>query len=402
LAFLNRGVKLEATGLRFQGLAGNATENPLASEQNPMRKTLLGIALVALILLSGFQSGFSARIKDIAQLKGARDNQLVGYGLVIGLDGTGDSTRTGITKQTVANMLQNMELSVNREDIDVDNVATVMVTATLPPFAKNGDTIDVVVSSVADADSLVGGTLLRTPLKGPRGSVYAVAQGSLSSNALAFGGEAASVQKNHPTAARIPNGAIIEREIPHRLSQNGKLTYNVKDADFTTITRITQAINDAFDAAEANPIDGSSFEVNIPERFEQNKVAFISNLEQLQVTPDSKAKVVVNERTGTIVMGQNVRISKVAVSHGNLRLTIRESPQVSQPNALSGGETREVPRTDMRVEEEEGSLMVMDQGVSIGDVASALNAIGATPRDLISIFQAIKAAGALHAELDIM
>lgn len=367
-----------------------------------MRKTLLSIALVALILLPASQPGFSARIKDIAQLKGARDNQLVGYGLVIGLDGTGDSTRTGFTKQTVANMLQNMELSVNREDIDVDNVATVMVTATLPPFAKNGDTVDVVVSSVADADSLVGGTLLRTPLKGPQGTVFAVAQGSLSSNSLAFSGEAASVQKNHPTAARIPNGAIIEREISHRLSQNGKLTYNVKDADFTTITRIIQSINDAFDAADANAIDGSSFEVNIPERFQQNKVAFISNLEQLQVTPDSKAKVVVNERTGTIVMGQKVRISKVAVSHGNLRLKIRESPQVSQPNALSGGETREVPRTDMRVEEEEGSLMVMEQGVSIGDVASALNAIGATPRDLISIFQAIKAAGALHAELEIM
>jgi flagellar P-ring protein precursor FlgI len=366
-----------------------------------MRKIIAALAIAVLLSL-GAQPGFGARIKDVAHLQGVRDNQLVGYGLVIGLDGTGDSTRTGITKQTVANMLQNMKLSVNREDIDVYNVATVMVTATLPPFAKNGDTIDVVVSSIADADSLVGGTLLRTPLKGPQGNVYAVAQGSLTSNALAFSGEAASVQKNHPTAARIPNGAIIEREIPSRLPKKDTLTYNVKNADFTTISRITEAINDAFAQDTARPIDGSSFRVTVPERFQQNKVRFISALGQLQVTPDSKAKVVVNERTGTIVMGQNVRISKVAVSHGNLRLRIRESPRVSQPPALSGGETREVPRTDMAVQEEKGSLMVMDQGVSIGDVASALNAIGATPRDLISIFQAIKVAGALHAELEIM
>ena len=366
-----------------------------------MRKTLLAMAIAAILIL-GAQTGFSARIKDIANLKGVRENQLVGYGLVIGLDGTGDSTRTGFTRQTLANMLQNMEISVNRDDVDVDNVATVMVTAELPPFAKNGDTIDVVVSSVADADSLVGGTLLRTPLKGPQGTVYAVAQGSLATNALAYGGEAASVQKNHPTVARIPNGAIIERELNYRLPQKGKLKYQVNSADFTTISRITKRINKAFSSGTARAVDGSSFEVYVPERYRGKRIQFISALGQLQVSPGSSAKVVVNERTGTIVMGQKVRISKVAVSHGNLKLKIRESPVVSQPPALSGGETREVPRTEMEVEEEEGGLMVMQEGVSIGDVASALNAIGATPRDLISIFQAIKAAGALHAELEIM
>ncbi|MCF8031315.1 MAG: flagellar basal body P-ring protein FlgI [Desulfohalobiaceae bacterium] len=366
-----------------------------------MRKVFLLIGLSAILVL-GSQPGFCARIKDIASLQGVRENQLVGYGLVIGLDGSGDSTRTGFTRQTVANMLQNMEISVNSDDVDVDNVATVMVTAKLPPFAKNGDTIDAVVSSVADADSLVGGTLLRTPLKGPQGTVYAVAQGSLATNSLAFGGEAASVQKNHPTVGRIPNGAIIEREVPYRLSKQGALTYNVKNADFTTISRITKKINKAFSSGTASAVDGSSFEVEVPKRFQDRRIQFISALEQLQVTPGSSAKVVVNERTGTIVMGQKVRISKVAVSHGNLKLKIRESPVVSQPPALSGGETREVPRTEMEVQEEEGGLMVMQEGVSIGDVASALNAIGATPRDLISIFQAIKAAGALHAELEIM
>ncbi|MEF8941571.1 MAG: flagellar basal body P-ring protein FlgI [Desulfohalobiaceae bacterium] len=293
--------------------------------------------------------------KDIANLQGVREIHLVGYGLVIGLDGSGNSTRTGFTRQTVANMLQNTEISVNSGDVDVDNVATVMVTAKLPPFAKNGDTIDVVVSSVADADSLVGGTLLRTPLKGPQGTVYVVAQGSLATNALAFGGEAASVQKNHPIAARIPKGAIIERELDYRLSRNGKLTYQVGSADFTTISRITKRINEAFSFGTARAVDGSSFEVNGPKRYRGKRIQFISALEQLQVTPGSSAKVVVNERTGTIVMGQRVRIFKVAVSHGNLKLKIRESPGVSQPPALSGGETREVPSTEMEVQEEEGA-----------------------------------------------
>ncbi len=365
-----------------------------------MRKTLLIMAIAAILVLAS-QPGFSARIKDVASLQGVRENQLVGYGLVIGLAGTGDS-QTGFTQQTVANMLQNMQVSVNSDEVDVDNVATVMVTAELPPFPKSGQTIDVVVSSVADADSLVGGTLLRTPLKGPQGTVYAVAQGSLATNSLAFGGEAASVQKNHPTVGRIPNGAIIEREIPNSLMQQEKLTYNVKDADFTTISRITKAIDKAFSPGTARAVDVSSFEVSIPKSFRDRRIQFISALEQLQVNPGASAKVVVNERTGTIVMGRKVRISRVAVSHGNLKLKIRETPMVSQPPALSGGETREVPRTEMQVQEEEGGLMVMQEGVSIGDVASALNAIGATPRDLISIFQAIKAAGALHADLEIM
>lgn len=361
------------------------------------------ITIILLIICALFpQTGKGARIKDISNLQGVRGNQLVGYGLVVGLDDTGDSTRTGFTQQTVYNMLKHMDISVEMDEIDVDNVATVMVTAKLPPFAKNGGTIDVVVSSIGDAESLVGGTLLQTPLKGPRGKVYAVAQGSLSTNALAFSGNAASVQKNHPTVGRIPNGAIIEREIPYRLPRKGKLTYHVSNSDFTTITRIISTINNKFGQGTAKAVDSSCFKINVPQQYNDRIVKFISNIGQLQVQPDSEAKVVVNERTGTIVVGQNVRLSKVAVSHGNLKLEIKESAEVSQPPAFSGGNTVVVPETEMQVEEEEGRLMVMREGVSIGDVASALNAIGATPRDMIAIFQAIKAAGALHAKLVIM
>lgn len=367
-----------------------------------MKKIQMIVCAVLLLIFAGVQQGQGARIKDIADLKGVRENYLLGYGLVVGLAGSGDSMRTGFTDQTMANMLENMQLSVPKEDIRVNNVATVMVTANLPPFGRKGVSIDVVVSSVADADSLVGGTLLSTPLKGPDGRVYAVAQGSLATNALAFGGEAGRVQKNHPTVGRIPNGAIIEHELPFQLTREGHLTYHVNQADFTTVSRIAQAINRTFGSDTAQALDASSFKVDVPEHFLGHRVEFISALEQIEIIPDSSARVVVNDRTGTIVIGQNVRISQVAVSHSNLSVMIRESPMVSQPHAFGRGDTVVVPRTDLLVEEEEGRLIVMDEGVSVGDVANALNAIGATPRDLIAIFQALKQAGALHAELVII
>ena len=345
---------------------------------------------------------YATRLKDIAELKGVRTNQVLGYGLVVGLNDSGDSAGNGFTRETLANMLERMNISTDREEVDVDNVAAVMVTAELPPFVKTGGSIDVVVSSIGDAESLAGGTLLQTPLSGPDGKVYAVAQGSLTVGGMSVGGDAGQVQKNHPTVGRVPDGATVEREVPYAMPQKGKLTYHIKEADFTTISRIANVINEQFGKHTAQPVDSASLTVDVPKAYADKRIQFIADLEGLQVQPDTKARVVVNERTGTIVMGQNVRLDKVAVAHGNLRLTVRETPMVSQPLPFSGGETTEVPRTDIEVDEEEARLMIMDKGVNIGDVAAALNAIGATPRDLIAIFQAIKAAGAFHAELVVL
>ncbi len=366
-----------------------------------MRKPFHQISLALSFVLVFAVSAQAVRIKDIAKLEGVRDNQLVGYGLVVGLDGTGDSQSTEFTIQSLVNMLERLGVSVNRNLVKVDNVAAVMVTANLPPFAKAGNNLDVLVSSIGDADSLVGGTLLMTPLKGPDGEVYAVAQGPLVVGALAFGGKAAEVQKNHPTAARIPNGGLIEREVPFALGGD-TLNYRVSQADFTTIARMSKAINQRFGGGIARSIDGASLEVRIPEKNRDRLIEFIAAVEELEIRPDQAARIVINEKTGTIVMGDDVRIETVAVSHGNLNLVVTESAEVSQPNPLAQGETVVVPETQIEVTEEKGNLVVVDPGVSIGDIARALNAIGATPRDLIAIFQAIKASGALHAELVVL
>ncbi len=344
----------------------------------------------------------AARIKDIAQLAGVRGNQLVGYGLVIGLDGTGDSNSTRFTTQSLANMMERLGVAVNPAAIKVDNVAAVIVTAELPPFAKAGSTIDVLVSSIGDADSLAGGSLLMTPLKGPDGNVYAVAQGPLVVGSLAFGGKAAQVQKNHPTVGRLPGGAYVEREVPFALDGSRPLRYQLTNPDFTTATRIAAAINNHFQGSLASPLDSASLAVDVPPAYRERLIEFVAALEVLPVQPDATAKIVVNERTGTIVMGEGVRIATVAVSHGNLNLVISESAEVSQPFPFSMGETVVVPQTDILVSEDQGNLVVLEMGVCIGDVARALNAIGATPRDLIAIFQAIKASGAMHAELVIL
>ena len=356
--------------------------------------------LFILILLPGLCWG--TRIKDVAQLEGVRANQLVGYGLVIGLNGTGDSASTQFTVQSLVNTLERMGITVNRSQVKVDNVAAVMVTADLPAFSKAGGRLDVLVSSIGNADSLAGGTLLMTPLMGADGQIYAVAQGPLVVGSLAFGGKAATVQKNHPTVGRIPGGALVEREVPFFLDASDQLTYRLQDPDFTTVTRMSESINRHFGAPLARPLDGGSLRVRIPEAYRENPIFFISSLEGLSFVPDSIARIVVNERTGTIVMGEGVRIATVAVSHGNLNLVISESAFVSQPNPLGEGQTVVVPQTAIEVVEEAGNLVVLEMGVSIGDVARALNAIGATPRDLIAIFQAIKASGALHADLVVL
>lgn len=358
--------------------------------------------IVVLLAVLVATSADAIRIKDLASFEGVRDNQLMGYGLVVGLNGTGDSDQTKIQTQSVVNMLERMGISTSVNDIKIKNVAAVMVTATLPPFAKQGNRLDVLVSSLGDAKSISGGTLLMAPLKGADNQVYAVAQGSILTNSFAFGGQGATVQKNHPTAGRVPNGALVERELPNTLSGKSVLNLNLNTADFTTASRVVAAINDKFKGPVAVSSDPGSVTMTIPEAYANRAVEFVAALERLEVKPDVQAKVVLNERTGTIVMGETVRISTVAITHGSLSLVIKETPQVSQPAPLSTGETKVVPRTELKVEEENRRLLVLQEGASIGDVVRALNLLGVTPRDLISILQAVKAAGALQADLTII
>ena len=359
--------------------------------------------LCLIMLLVFVVPAHASRIKDIADIEGVRSNQLIGYGLVVGLNGTGDSKSTEFTLQSLSNMMERMGMRIDRNKIKVDNVAAVMVTSTLPPFAKVGTTIDVLVSSIGDADSIVGGTLLMTPLNAPDGNVYAVAQGALAVGALSFGGKAAKVQKNHPTVGRIPGGALIEKEVMFELPKGDTLHYRLRDPDFTTVSRIAAAVNRYFGQTIAHPVDSASIDIDIANNYTGALIEFIAQVEHIEVVPDMAARIIVNERTGTIVMGDNVRLSTVAVSHGNLNLIVSESASVSQPGPFARrGNTVKVAQTDVAAKEDKGNLIVLPMGVSIGDVARALNAIGATPRDLIAIFQAIKAAGALHAELVVL
>lgn len=343
----------------------------------------------------------AARIKDIAAFDGVRDNQLVGYGLVVGLNGSGDSDQTKFPVQSLVNMLERMGITVNRNDVKVKNVAAVLVTATLPPFAKQGTKLDVQVSSLGDAKTIAGGTLVMTPLRGADNQTYAVAQGSILTNSFAFGGQGASAVKNHPTAGRVPAGALVERELPNVLTGKPDLRLNLAQPDFTTAARVVASINKQF-AGSASSSDGGAVMVRLPEAYAGRPVEFIAQLENLEVEQDQPARVVVNERTGTVVMGDRVKIAGVAVSHGNLSLTVKETPKVSQPNPLSKGETKEVARTELKVKEEPKRLSLLPPANTIGDVVRGLNLLGVTPRDLISILQAIKAAGALQAELVII
>jgi len=349
------------------------------------------------------QSATAARIKDVASIKGVRSNQLVGYGLVVGLDGTGDKQQTRFTIQSLVNMLENEGIRVDKTQVKVKNVAAVMVTGNMPPFSRIGSRLDVVVSSIGDAKSLVGGTLLMTPLKGVDGNVYALAQGPISIGGVGASGMGASVTVNHLLAGRIADGASVEREIPVSLEGKTSLTMMLSEPDFTTASRVSDAINAALGEPAAKMLDSGTLEIQIPQNRQTNVASFLADIERLSVEPDSVAKVVVNERTGTVVMGENVRISTVAISHGNLSISIRESAMVSQPGPFAKrGETVVVPETEIALQQEERNLMVVDGGATIGELVSALNAIGVTPRDLISIFQSIKAAGALQAELEII
>ncbi len=364
-----------------------------------------------------------ARIKDIASIKGIRTNQLFGYGLVIGLNGSGDKGGTSFTIQGLVNMLGKMGIYVSAADVKVSNVAAVMVSAKLPPFARTGKKVDVIVSSIGDAKSLQGGTLLLTTLKGVDGKIYALAQGPLSVGGFSVGGAAGGgVTKNHPTVGRISGGATIEREIPLSLKDKRELTIMLSNPDFTTATRVANTINSQFGQILAKPIDSGNLEIKIPDYFQDKVVNLLAKLEGLEVIPDSVAKVVVSEKTGTVVIGENVRVQTVAVAHGNLSIQIKETKEVSQPLPFApsppdgatptkleggvivtpGGATVVTPVSEVAVKEEDNRLLLVPKGRTIGELVRALNAIGVTPRDLITILQAIKAAGALHAELEII
>ncbi len=361
-----------------------------------------GVVLFALALICAADAG-AVRIKDIADIKGVRQNQLVGYGLIVGLEGTGDGKKSVFTTRAVSNMLEKMGMPVSPDEIKTKNIASVMVTAVLPPFARAGSRIDVMVSSIGDAKNLQGGTLVLTPLKGVDGRIYAMAQGSISTGGFAAGGNAASVQKNFLTVGRIPAGAVIEREVAYDFSRKGSLTLMLRQPDFTTSTRVAEAVNSRFPGAVAHAADPGTVHVNVADDYAGDIVRFATIVESLEVHPDVAAKVVINERTGTVVMGRDVRISTVAVAHGNLSIQISEGAQISQPAPFARrGRTAVAPETDLAVEEGSNQLMLMDAGATIGEVVRALNALGVTPRDLIAILQAIKAAGALQAQLEII
>jgi flagellar P-ring protein precursor FlgI len=378
-----------------------------------------------IILLFGFiypAMGMPARIKDIASIKGIRPNQLFGYGLIVGLNGSGDKAGTGFTIQGLVNMLERMGVHISAADVKVSNVAAVMVSATLPPFARIGKKIDITLSSIGNAKSLSGGTLLLTPLQGVNGKVYALAQGAVAIGGYTAGGDAGGgVTKNHPTVGRISGGATIEREIPLSIMNKQELTIMLDNPDFNTVTRVADAINTRLEESLATPIDSGTLTLKIPARLQNKVVNLIARIGDLEVTPDNIAKVIVNEKTGTVVIGQNVSIQKVAVAHGNLSIQIKETKEVSQPLPFSpaglgagpkevgggiiaapGGSTIVTPDSDVRVAEERNQLILIPPGNTIGELVKGLNAIGVTPRDLITILQALKAAGALQGELEII
>lgn len=387
------------------------------------------IVYIAICLTAGLitsSDSRATRIKDIASIGGVRDNQLISYGLIVGLAGTGDSIENGFTKETLANMLSRQGLAMketSREDLSSNNVAAVMITAKLPPFAKIGTKIDIMISSIGDAKSLRGGTLLMTPLKGADGKVYAVAQGAISVGGYSAGGGGGTTAKNHPTVGRIANGAFVERELQYDFGEWKSLEINLYQPDFTTATGMAAAINAIGAKINARLVDSATVIIDIEESFDKSIVEFVSIVENIDIKVDSPAVVVINEKTGTVVMGENVRISTVAVAHGNLYIQIKEDKNVSQPSPFSpsaprsgagaveagdgtviapGGQTVVTTETTVGVKEDKNKLVLVPMGVTIQEVVRALNAIGVSPGDLITILQTIKSAGALQADLKLI
>jgi flagellar P-ring protein FlgI len=371
-------------------------------EQARLKKWVATLILFILLLFVTLtvQSN-AARIKDLAYINGVRSNQLTGYGLVVGLNGTGDKSNTIFTNQSLANMLEKMGVRIDPKLTKVNNIAAVTVTADLPPFGKVGNKIDATVSSIGDAKSLGGGVLILTQLKGADGEVYAMAQGPLVVGGFLASGTGATVQKNHPTVGRVPNGVTIEREISYADMKVDSLLISLKTPDYTTARRMAERINQTFVGA-AYAKDGGSVAVTTPDEQKHNPVKFVSMIENLDVKPDNAARIVVDEKTGTVVMGDNILISTVAVSHGNITVQVKEDANVSQPLPFAKGRTVATPDTQIKVEEDRGRWVVIPEGTTIREMVNAMNATGVPTRDIITILQTIKAAGALYAELEVI
>ena len=370
----------------------------------------VGIAmavLVALCLGGGARPASAARIKDIANVEGVRGNQLTGYGVVVGLNGTGDGQQSIFTVQSILSMLRRrgVTVSVDPRQVKVDNAAAVVVTATLPPFSRSGNRIDVQLSSIGDAESLRGGTLVMTPLFGGDQQVYAVAQGGVSlGGGFSASAPGASSTSGHPTVGVITGGAVVEREVPVNLGSDGAVRLSLHEADFTTATRMARVVNDFLGNSAASTLDSGTVQVQLePQASQEQIVALLAGIETLDVTPDRRARVIVNERTGTVVMGEDVRIASVGIAHGSLQVTVKVDLGVSQPAPFSQGKTVVVPDSTVQVQEGDVErLNLFKGGVSLGELVGGLNALGITPQDLIAVLQAIKSAGALDADLEIM
>jgi len=357
------------------------------------------------LVLTPLQASAFSRIKDLADIEGVRDNMLIGYGLVAGLGGTGDTLQNSpFTRQALQTMLERLGVNTRGSNVNTKDVAAVMVTANLRPFSAQGTKIDVIVSAMGDAKSLQGGTLLATPLLAADGEVYALAQGPVAVGGFSAQGQAASVSRGVPTSGRISNGGTVEREVTFRLANVPSLRLSLRNPDFTTAQRIAQAINRYLGGPAATAADPATVRLDRPLNYQGNIVSLLTEVEQLKVEPDLPAKVVIDEQSGVIVMGADVRISTVAIAQGNLTIRVTETPQVSQPQPFATqGQTQVVPRTEIDVDEQMGrQLIVLQDGVSLQVLVNGLNALGVGPRDMISILQAIKAAGALQAEIQVI
>jgi flagellar P-ring protein precursor FlgI len=358
--------------------------------------------LTAVLLFQSLATSYAAetRLKELVSLEGVRDNQLMGYGLVVGLRGTGDTRQTVFSAQSLTNLLERMGLTVTASAIQVKNTAAVMVTATLPPYAQPGSRIDATAAAVGDAASLQGGILLMTGLKGPDGQVYAVAQGPMVIGGFVAGGQGNTQVVNHPTVGRTPNGAIVERASPSPVI-GAQLHLHVQQADYATAARIAGALNEHFGSI-AHADNSTVITVQLPDNFRNRQTEFVAELEGLTVEPDRVAKIVVNERTGTIIMGKQVRIAPVAIMQGNLTVEIQTTQQVSQPNALSSGTTQVVPQVNVGVRQDAAKNVVLKDGATVEELVQVLTSVGSNPRDIISILQNLKSAGALEADLEVI
>jgi flagellar P-ring protein precursor FlgI len=367
-----------------------------------MRLAILLLAALSLVGAEVRETKIESRLREVARLQGVRGNQLLGYGLVVGLNGTGDKDQTKFTVQSLTNLMARQGISINPATVKVKNVAAVMITAELPPFARPGQRIDVTVSSTGDAASLAGGTLLMATLQGPDNQVYAVAQGPMLVGGFSAAAGGASVTKNHPTAGRIPDGGVVEREVPGNFNDHTFLRYSLQEEDFTTAVRITHAINQELGELSARALDSRTVEVAIPAEFQGRLVELVARLENLPIQLQNKARVVVNEKTGTVIMGSEVKIGAVSIVQGGLSILVTAVPQVSQPQPLSAGKTVATDKKDIKAEDDKVKSLTIQPGTSVGKLAEMLNSIGITPRDLVAILQAIKDAGALNAELRVL